>query len=448
MRTVLSLARTACRIACRSLPFATGCCAAAMLCGPVQAAPTEPGPLEAAYQREYAYLQAEVEALQTQRRSLQNERDSLVAEGERELANTQAEVLALTARRTALEESLASLERGLASSREGVDRVENTLVQAAASVPDVTLPEGTDPATQARAFEIALAGADARLAAAQGITVEPGTWFGIDGTKRTGDIRRIGRIAAIGVGDGPLAPAGEGRLVRVVGDGTFLFEGLTKRATPEKEKTWTDQLRAGGVVGAVILALGAAGLVLAILRLLSLGIAARGRGEAKRLLARLEAHGPEAALQHARKAPGAAPRVIQAVLDGPASPQALEDRASEAILNETPAIERFGVAILVIAAVAPLLGLLGTVTGMIGTFEILTEFGTGDPRMLSGGISEALVTTQLGLIVAIPMLLIGNLLNRAGENLLGTLESAALGVINRLPAPGQQDPEDHRLAAK
>ena len=414
----------------------------------VHAAPTDPGPLEAAYQREYAYLSAEIEALEAQKRALTTERGTLVARGERELAGAQADVLALTARRTALEDVLAGLERGLASSREGVDRVENTLVQAAASVPDVSLPEGTDPATQARAYEIALGAADARLAAAQGITVEPGTWFGVDGTRRTGDIRRYGRIAAVGVGDGPLAPAGEGRLVRVQGEGTFLFEGLTKRATPEKEKTWGDQLRAGGVVGAVILALGAAGLLLAFLRILSLAHASRGRSDAKKLLERLEQHGAEAALQHAKKAPGAAPRVIQAVLDGPNTPRALEDRASEAILRETPAIERFGVAIIVIAAVAPLLGLLGTVTGMIGTFEILTEFGTGDPRMLSGGISEALVTTQLGLIVAIPMLLIGNLLDRAGENLLGALEASALGVINRLPPTEQQGPSDHRMAAK
>ncbi len=436
-----------CRAVCRTLPWATGCCAVAMLASPVYAAPAEPGPLEAAYQREYAYLQAEIEALETQQRALRNERQSLVAKGEQELANTQAEVLALTSRRTALEDSLASLERGLASSREGVDRVENTLVQAAASVPDVTLPEGTDPATQARAFTMAIEAADDRLHAAQGITTAPGTWFALDGTKKSGDIRRIGRIAAIGVGDGPLAPAGEGRLVRVAGEGTFLFEGLTKRATPEKPKTWTDQLRAGGVVGAVILALGAIGLLLALGRILSLVNASRGRRDAKKLLDRLAQHGPEAALQHAKKAPGAAPRVIEAVLDGPVTAQALEDRASEAILKETPAIERFGVAIIVIAAVAPLLGLLGTVTGMIGTFEILTEFGTGDPRMLSGGISEALVTTQLGLIVAIPMLLIGNLLDRAGENLLGTLESTALGVINRMPVQ-DSGPGDHRLAAK
>ena len=84
---------------------------------------------------------------------------------------------------------------------------------------------------------------------------------------------------------------------------------------------------------------------------------------------------------------------------------------------------------MVIAAVAPLLGLLGTVTGMISTFEIITEHGTGDPKMLSGGISEALITTQLGLVVAIPMLLLGNMLKGWSEGVFGKLESTVLRLI-------------------
>jgi biopolymer transport protein ExbB len=84
----------------------------------------------------------------------------------------------------------------------------------------------------------------------------------------------------------------------------------------------------------------------------------------------------------------------------------------------------------VIAAVSPLLGLLGTVTGMIGTFDIITEFGTGDPKLLSTGISEALVTTKFGLVVAIPLLLVGNLLSSWGLRTKNGLERAALNVIN------------------
>jgi len=406
----------------------------------------EPGPLDAAYQREYAYLSAEIAALNTQRDTLAQQRQQLLGERRAALASTGAEVLDLAARRTAAEDQLAQLERSLDSAREGVDRVESTLVQAGSSLPGIELPEGTDPATQAAALALALTRADARLAAGQRITTEPGEWFRLDGTQASGEILRYGRIAAIGLGDGPLAPGGEGRLIRVDGPGIYLFEGEAKRAIPSPEKTWADQLRAGGVVGWVIVALGLIGVLLAMARAVSLGLAARGQRDARALLDRIASHGATAALEHARRAPGAAPRVICAVLDGPADPQCFEDRANEAILAETPAIERYSAGILVIAAVAPLLGLLGTVTGMIGTFEVLTEFGTGDPRMLSGGISEALITTQLGLIVAIPLLLVGNLLDRAGHNLLGTLESTALGVINRWTR--DEDPGDHRLAAK
>ena len=90
---------------------------------------------------------------------------------------------------------------------------------------------------------------------------------------------------------------------------------------------------------------------------------------------------------------------------------------------------RFSTVIPVIAAVAPLLGLLGTVTGMISTFEIITEHGTGDPRMLSSGISEALITTQLGLIVAIPMLLLGNILKGWSKKQMIGFEGLVLRVV-------------------
>jgi biopolymer transport protein ExbB len=108
----------------------------------------------------------------------------------------------------------------------------------------------------------------------------------------------------------------------------------------------------------------------------------------------------------------------------------LEDIISESILHENSYLDRFGSTIIIIAAVAPLLGLLGTVTGMISTFDIITEFGTGDPKLLSGGISEALVTTELGLVVAIPALIFGNLLAGWADNIKEDMEKAALRVTN------------------
>jgi biopolymer transport protein ExbB len=83
-----------------------------------------------------------------------------------------------------------------------------------------------------------------------------------------------------------------------------------------------------------------------------------------------------------------------------------------------------------LAAIAPLLGLLGTVTGMIDTFHVITQHGTGDPRMMSGGISEALVTTMLGLTVAIPIMLAHTLLNRAVDTRIGQMEEKAMALVN------------------
>lgn len=83
-----------------------------------------------------------------------------------------------------------------------------------------------------------------------------------------------------------------------------------------------------------------------------------------------------------------------------------------------------------IASMTPLLGLLGTVTGMIETFDMITEFGTGDPKLLSEGISIALVTTELGLIVAIPTLLLGSLLSTWSKNIKNDMEHSALRITN------------------
>lgn len=111
--------------------------------------------------------------------------------------------------------------------------------------------------------------------------------------------------------------------------------------------------------------------------------------------------------------------------------EARENIIHESILGELNFLDRFGAVILVMAAVAPLLGLLGTVTGMISTFDIITEFGTGDPKLLSSGISEALITTKLGLVVAIPSLLLGNLLGGWSGKIKVLLEREALRLSNR-----------------
>ena len=107
----------------------------------------------------------------------------------------------------------------------------------------------------------------------------------------------------------------------------------------------------------------------------------------------------------------------------------LELRMGEAILKESPRIQS-GLSLLkIIAMVAPLLGLLGTVTGMIIVFQAITIYGAGDPKAMAGGISSALVTTVLGLMVAIPTLLLHTLLNGKARKLLHILEEQSAGIV-------------------
>jgi biopolymer transport protein ExbB len=108
----------------------------------------------------------------------------------------------------------------------------------------------------------------------------------------------------------------------------------------------------------------------------------------------------------------------------------MENALQEAVLKEVPPMERFLSTLGMLAAIAPLLGLLGTVTGMIDTFHVITLYGTGDPRLMSGGISEALVTTMLGLSVAIPLLLAQTLLNRAVDKRIGEMEEKSVALVN------------------
>lgn len=108
----------------------------------------------------------------------------------------------------------------------------------------------------------------------------------------------------------------------------------------------------------------------------------------------------------------------------------MENVLQEAILAKIPAIERFLSTLGMLAAIAPLMGLLGTVTGMINTFHVITYYGAGDPRMMSGGISEALVTTMLGLTVAIPIMLFHTLLSRRVETQISTIEEKSVAFVN------------------
>lgn len=184
-----------------------------------------------------------------------------------------------------------------------------------------------------------------------------------------------------------------------------------------RKPSLTEKVQEGGVVGYVIIGLGLIALVIALLRILILvGVEAKVKKQS-RDLKRPSLSNPLG-------------RVLKVFQDNRSSdPESMELKLSEAMLKESPKLNSLIMFIKIIAVVAPLLGLLGTVTGMIQTFQAITLFGAGDPQTMAGGISQALVTTVLGLVVAIPTVFLHWLASSRAKRVEDILEEHAAGLI-------------------
>ena len=181
--------------------------------------------------------------------------------------------------------------------------------------------------------------------------------------------------------------------------------------------TLGERIGQGGIVGQIIIALGLFAAAVAIYRFVLLMIISAKVSAQKR-----NSNHPNIA--------NPLGRVLQVYHQNRnIDVESLELKLGEAVLKETPKLNRFNMMLKVIAVVAPLLGLLGTVTGMIITFQAITLFGAGDPKMMAGGISQALVTTVLGLCVAIPTVLLHTLVAGRSKALVETLEEQATGMV-------------------
>lgn len=414
--------------------------------------------LETAYLKELAFLKAEKATLEQRIQAVTASSQKKLKAAERELEGLEVRLLGLRSRADQMEQSLREAERD-ASDSDNADVIYETLTRArepleAAGLEVPALPaEGTPSVEETTAVvQATFEGAARLIDAGDQMAKEKGQFFLVDGTLVDGEIIRVGKVAAFGVsprGSGALVPAGGGKFrlwpepARETAEGlasgnppetlrAFLFESVEKPIEPKKEKTVLEEIALGGVVGYVIVGIGILAGVMALIRAFTLvTTGARTRSLADKVVPAVRRGDIQGAAAMTERTGGAAARVLGATLAHlGADREKLSDVVQEAVLKEQPSIERFGAAIVVVAAVAPLLGLLGTVTGMISTFDVITEFGTGDPRMLSGGISEALITTKLGLIVAIPTLLVGTLLSGMAESILNGIEHAALRVMN------------------
>lgn len=180
--------------------------------------------------------------------------------------------------------------------------------------------------------------------------------------------------------------------------------------------TLQQRLEAGGVIGKIILVLLAVGLIIGVYRGIVLAISRQ------KIQAQLKTPNQ----------PGNNPlgRILSVYnKEQNRSVEALELRLLEAVVDEQTGLEKGLSMLKLLAALAPMLGLLGTVTGMIETFQVITQFGNGDPKVMAGGISMALVTTVLGLVAAMPLLLAHNILSTQAENIRNILEKQGIGLV-------------------
>ena len=201
------------------------------------------------------------------------------------------------------------------------------------------------------------------------------------------------------------------------------------------QEGWIEKFKKGGIAIIPLLALGAAAILLAIYKWFQLSqVRLAKEADLQKVLKHIESREHAAALQHARSIPGMAGDLLATAVEHvDEKKEYIEEVLYEKMLGARTKLER-GLPFLALAATTgPLLGLLGTVTGMIATFKIISSFGGGDPKMLAAGISEALICTATGMAVAIPALLFHAFLTRRAKGIIGSMEQIAVGFVNGVP---------------
>lgn len=410
--------------------------------------------LSSAYNKEYTFLKAQKAELQSRLAKEKSQQNADIAKAKAKAKALQEEYLSLSEALKAKQTKLDKLSETLTDTQSNSEITGSVVMQAKMTLDEYGIElDDSNKTTNAQKMEIAFNEASKLYSQLSSIQTQKGKFYLPDGSVAQGEIVKVGNIAAYGVSDkaaGALAPAGNGeyKLWNAVGSSddakalyagkplneldVFVYENLDKEVEYKKEKTIDDILKGGGIIGYIILGLGILGLLLLLIRVIILLRAGSNVSKISNIVAyKVENGEGHEALDAISKFKGSAARVVKATLRNiNKNREHIEDIVMENILNESGHIDKFGGFVMVLAAVAPLLGLLGTVTGMIATFDMITEYGTGDPKMLSGGISEALITTMFGLIVAIPLLLLGNLISGWAQGIKDSMEQSALHIVN------------------
>jgi biopolymer transport protein ExbB len=273
------------------------------------------------------------------------------------------------------------------------------------------------------------------------------TFFAGDDGKTSGLVeQQLGKSEPVVV---PMDPAFETMLVQAIarGEGKAPVDptGGNARKVEATKETLIEHIKKGGLTMVPMLTLAGVAMIIGLIKWIQMSrVRSATPREVEMILDYLNAGKVADARQTAAKINGPVGAMLCEAIDHIREPKELiEELLFEKTLYAKTKLNSMLPFIAVTASSAPLLGLLGTVTGMINTFKMITVFGTGDAQTLSGGISEALITTEWGLIVAIPAVLLYAFLSRKAKGLLDDMEKIAVSFLNRLSAKSgeRREPE-------
>ena len=339
-------------------------------------------------------------------------------------------------------------------------RYEDALVEARLAPDNSNLSEQEVFETQAELLGLSIERLQDALAGA----TFPGTAVGEDGLVKKGTFLLLGHSALFLSDDGSLVgtadevlgsaeprilpfadplDADAARTLVAGGVGSFPLDPTMGNAHKIEaiEETFLEHVKKGGPVMIPIFAMAGAALLIALYKWISFLLVRRpSRKAIAKLLAAVGENDAQKAREHVAKIRGPVGAMLSEGVEHLEEPRDLiEEVMYENVLTTKLKLQRMLPFIAICAASAPLLGLLGTVTGIINTFKMITVFGSGDVKSLSGGISEALITTKFGLIVAIPSLLLHAFLSRKARGIVSQMEATGIAFVNRIRRGGSEE---------
>lgn len=392
---------------------------------------------DASYQEEFVFLKNQLSALKARRKKTVSSLKTLEETLQREVLSLGSSVSHLREQNETLKSQLSKFDQNRSDKEMNLKKTEMVFSQMQDFVSKHEAVEGKN-LEEINSFVLSY------LNRGKSLFSHEGSVFNKKGVKEKAELLSLGHIATYAFKGDELTPLSAGTNktdlflteTKVSAKGfaksgavlVVLKEGGVQERPATLGSVLNEKLKAGGAVGYIIILLGLAGVLVALIRYnLIRGYYISDEEGLREVVKHMQLGEVETAkklLKQQSRNPMS--RFVDTLLTyRHKSDEVYESIVIDEISKVQSRLSKYGPYLIVLAAVAPLLGLLGTVTGMIGTFDMITLHGTGNPKLLSGGIKEALVTTQMGLIVAIPCILAGNYLSSKALSIVTRFEELA-----------------------